>query len=640
MVDRITRTAGSLSAVLLFMMLPVGASHAEGGVVPFDSDRWVTDKAEVVDYLGRKCLQGTAWLEDVAFENGVIEVDVAVSGARSYPGIIFRMQSQDEYERFYVRPHRAGLYPDALQYTPVFNGVAGWQLYHGPGFTAGCDLPANEWVHLKIEVKGSQARVYVGSNEKPALEIHHLKHGMSTGGVGVMGPRDATAYFSNFSYKMDDGLAFETPPERTVPPFTITDWEISRPFKTTRINTKEYPRFFTVFNAGWRKVDVEPSGLVNVSRYAKSEGQGPDCVLARTIVRSDKKQDVTLDFGYSDEVTVFLNGKKLFTGESAYRSRDRSFLGVVGLYDAVYPTLEKGLNEILLIVTESFGGWGFMARADRELGRPVKRHDRLVKLWETADVFKVPESVLYDPGEEILYVTSYNKLQRGSENAGFVSRLRPDGEVEELEWITGLDGPCGMALDGKKLFVVESSGNLVEIDKKKGAVSRRYPIPEKTFLNDVILDGSGKIYVTDTSNERDGVDIYRLQGGRIQVWKSGDEIHRSNGIFIDRKNLIVGNSGDGFLNTVGIEDGRVGAVTCLGAGVIDGIRLDNDGNYLVSQWEGRIYSITPSGEVTEIIDTMEERLNTADFEFIKKTNTLVVPTFLGNKVVAYRLAAG
>jgi sugar lactone lactonase YvrE len=354
-------------------------------------------------------------------------------------------------------------------------------------------------------------------------------------------------------------------------------------------------------------------------------------------VRSDKKQDVTLNFGYSDEVTVFLNGRRVFNGDSAYRSRDRSFLGVVGLFDTVYLPLEKGLNEILLIVKESFGGWGFMARADRELDRPVKRHDRLVKLWETEDVFKIPESVIYDPKEEILYVTSFNKLRRGSENAGFISRLTLDGEVETLEWITGLDGPCGMDVRGKKLFVVESSGNLVEIDKKKGEINKRYPIPEKTFLNDVILDKSENIYVTDTTNDREGNDIYRLKNGRIEVWKSGDEIFRSNGIYLHEKNLLVGNSGDGMLKTVGLEDGRVEVVTCLGAGIIDGIRVDGDGNYLVSQWEGRIYSVTPSGEVTELIDNMEARLNTADFEFIKKDGVLVVPTFLGNKVVAYRL---
>ncbi|MCP4713046.1 MAG: hypothetical protein GY869_30830, partial [Planctomycetes bacterium] len=33
--------------------------------------------------------------------------------------------------------HRSGLYTDALQYSAVFNNIAGWQLYNGDGATAG-----------------------------------------------------------------------------------------------------------------------------------------------------------------------------------------------------------------------------------------------------------------------------------------------------------------------------------------------------------------------------------------------------------------------------------------------------------------------------------------------------------------------
>ena len=101
--------------------------------------------ARVVDHMGRTSLEGAAILADAAFSDGVIEVDIAVSGARSYPGIIFRRQSPTDLERFYVRPHRAGLYPDAVQYAPVVNGISEWQLYNGPGYTNGGVLPEGEW---------------------------------------------------------------------------------------------------------------------------------------------------------------------------------------------------------------------------------------------------------------------------------------------------------------------------------------------------------------------------------------------------------------------------------------------------------------------------------------------------------------
>ena len=111
--------------LLLCVLLSASQVKAQDDVIDFESDRWVLKNAEIVTHLGRKALAGATYLKDVQMENGIIEVDIAVTGARSYPGVIFRMQSPENFERFYLRPHRAGLYPDALQYTPVFNRVEG-----------------------------------------------------------------------------------------------------------------------------------------------------------------------------------------------------------------------------------------------------------------------------------------------------------------------------------------------------------------------------------------------------------------------------------------------------------------------------------------------------------------------------------
>jgi hypothetical protein len=69
--------------------------------------------------------------------------------------------------------------------------------------------------------------------------------------------------------------------------------------------------------------------------------------------------------GYSDEVTVFLNSQPLFTGRSAFRFRDPGFLGIMDVEnDAVYLPLKKGANELVLAVTDYFGGWGFICRLE------------------------------------------------------------------------------------------------------------------------------------------------------------------------------------------------------------------------------------------------------------------------------------
>ncbi len=639
MKTRNSTLANICAQLLAFLWLSAG-SPAQADSIDFTPEQWDLTDAEVVQHLGRTCIHGSAVLNEVEFENGIIEVDIALDGSRSYPGIVFRRQSEDDYERFYVRPHRAGLYPDALQYTPVCNGVACWQLYHGPGFTAGAELPCRQWIHLTVEIHASQARVFLDHADQPALIITELKHGVSEGAIGLMGPKNASAYFSRFSYRHDDSLEFPEPTGVESPPGTIVDWEISRSYKTSLVNREQYPRFYYIFGAEWQKVTSEPSGLVNISRLVKRSGQDADCVFARAIVHADEKRRIKLEFGYSDEAHLFLNGHPVFWGNSTYRSRDRSFVGIVGLNDAVYLDLQKGLNEIFLMVSESFGGWGLMARSDSRLDLPHKQHEKVQVLWETPQDFLTPESVLYDPAREVLYVSSFDRFfGRRAEPSGFISKVSLNGDIEELKWVTGLTGPCGMTIQQDKLFVVER-GNLVEIDIETGAVEHRYPIPDSTFLNDIASGPSGRIYISDTfpATPDNQAAIYAYQDGAIEIWLDDDVISRANGLFMHDGRLLVGNTGDGTLKSIDLDTKLVSTITCLGAGVVDGIRVDTAGNYLVSHWEGQTYRVSPDGQVVEILDTLPTGMNSADFEYIKDRRMLIIPTFMDNRVVAYALS--
>ncbi|MDH5744191.1 MAG: hypothetical protein OEZ52_11640, partial [Candidatus Aminicenantes bacterium] len=124
--------------VILFGFILMSVfSYGTEETVSFDSERWQLGPASrVEEFLGRKALTltGTAFLKDVEFENGVVEVDLAFKEGRVFPTIIFRCQDEANYEEFYVRPHKSGQ-PDALQYTPSFNGLSAWQLYYGDGCT-------------------------------------------------------------------------------------------------------------------------------------------------------------------------------------------------------------------------------------------------------------------------------------------------------------------------------------------------------------------------------------------------------------------------------------------------------------------------------------------------------------------------
>ena len=85
-------------------------------------------------------------------------------------------------------------------------------------------------------------------------------------------------------------------------------------------------------------------------------------VFARAIVASTDARTVPLRFGYSDRVRIFLNGQLLYAGDNGYRSRDFRYLGTIGLFDAIPLALRAGDNELIMAVSESFGGWGVLAR--------------------------------------------------------------------------------------------------------------------------------------------------------------------------------------------------------------------------------------------------------------------------------------
>jgi len=624
------------------LLIVIGISFASGSAlaaeafIPFDAEHWILDDARVVEHAGRPAVTGLAVLKDVEFADGVIEFDVWApdvrqTGGRAYPGVIFRMQSPLEAERLYIRPHRAGLYADAIQYTPLFNGVAGWQLYSGDGFTSTLAFPLNEWVLVRLEVAGRQARVFVGGSRAPALEIHDLMHGASKGAVALYG--EGAAYFSHVRCMSDsDGVpAFAPPPPADAAPGVIRDWELSRGLRALLLDTESYPDLLARAGSEWREVTAEPSGLVDVSRFLAFNGLEPECVLARTRLRAEGRADtMQIDFGYSDAVSIFLNGVLVYSGDSSYRLRDSSFLGIIGYFDSVNLPLRKGENELLLAVAESFGGWGFMVRDAGAVFTAVG----VAEAWRTEATFRMPESAAYDPERNAFYVSIYDATtpSRG-QGLQAVARLSADGKGIDPAWIAGLNNPTGLAVFEDRLYVAERS-QLAEIDIRSGKVTRRYEVPAPGFLNDVAVDpSSGHVFVSDSSKNT----IYLFDGVKVETWLAGDEIPQPNGLLVHDGALLVGTTGDGSLKSIFLANKSVRTVARLGAGIVDGIAVDADGDILVSHNQGRLFRVTRAGAVTKILDTTAIKMNLADFAYAPGSRLLVVPTYTGGRVAAFTI---
>lgn len=153
-----------------------------------------------------------ALLDGVEFGNGTIELDLAGepdpgagSGARGFAGIAFRVQPDREtYDCFYLRPTNGRADDQERR-----NHTA--QYIHHPGFPwfklraetpskyeAYADINPAEWIHVKIEVDGEKARLFVNKATQPTLLVNDLKSGAAAkGGVALWIEGSTIARYAN-----------------------------------------------------------------------------------------------------------------------------------------------------------------------------------------------------------------------------------------------------------------------------------------------------------------------------------------------------------------------------------------------------------------------------------------------------------
>ncbi len=174
---------------------------------------------DTAEFLGRKALRlvkqraegvaGFVSLPDVDFQDGTIEADVAVkpiepSGTPGFIGITFRARPDaSSYDMFYIRPGLAQADDQAFR-----NRVA--QYCAEPGYDwftlrhdwpwvyeSHADLRLDAWTHIKIDVAGRTAKLFLNHDPDPVLVVDGLKGLDLHGSVALFTFVDQEGYFSN-----------------------------------------------------------------------------------------------------------------------------------------------------------------------------------------------------------------------------------------------------------------------------------------------------------------------------------------------------------------------------------------------------------------------------------------------------------
>ena len=251
---------------------------------------------------------------------------------------------------------------------------------------------------------------------------------------------------------------------------------------------------------------------------------------------------------------------------------------------------------------------------------------KLEKIWETTGL-KTPESVIYYPEKDIIFVANINGDSSAKDGNGFISVLNTDGKIKTLEWVKDLNAPKGMAIFKGKLYVADVN-QLVEIDIEKGTITARYEAPGAVFLNDVTACMNGMIFVSDTRTAK----IHVLNDGKFTVWMEGKPLETPNGLMAEKGKLLVG---DKNIYEVDIQTKKVTQLI-EDAGGVDGLEKNNAGDFVFSNWPGRIF-IHKNGKTIKLLDTTENKLNTADIDYALKLDLVLVPTFFDNRILAYKI---
>ena len=249
---------------------------------------------------------------------------------------------------------------------------------------------------------------------------------------------------------------------------------------------------------------------------------------------------------------------------------------------------------------------------------------QLEKVWETDAIVAIPESVL--PEQNILYVSLIDGGAWDADGIGGVGKLSLNGKNYDSSWITGLSAPKGLGKFGNRLYVADIS-DVVVIDIKKGKIEKKIPIEGASGLNDITVSNKGIVYVSDSKTSK----IWRIQNDKPVLYL--DNINGANGLKAIGNDLIFA---EGKLLKKADANKKITQIAEVTEG-IDGIEPIGNGDFLVTSWIGYIYYVYADGHFDILLETHDQKINTADIGYAADKKILYVPTFLAKKVVAYQL---
>ncbi|GAB2790247.1 hypothetical protein GCM10027275_38920 [Rhabdobacter roseus] len=365
------------------------AQKSKPNEVPLTAEKWEfkPDKVSFTQENGTSEMHikpdaGKVLARNFNFKSGTIEFDVKPNSLSFY----FRYQDAKETECFYLRMARAGhpLAEDGVQYAPYIDGVLMWDMY--VQYQSNAAFSKDNWNHVKLVISDSQMRMYVNSPDKPTLEVDHLEGNPSQGTLGFEGDMVVRNLVVKSNETEDLPARPGMDPTANDPRY-IRSWGVSEPQSIPEKVDFSYDLLPSPATK-WRVLEAERRGLVNLIR-AFGEKKTRSIVWLKVKIKSEKVQKKTMDFGFVDDVWVFLNGQMVYLDKNLQgRLMEKPPGGRCSVENAaIVLPLKEGENELLIgLANDARWGWGAIARLNNREGIEVSPDptfdSRLVKLKE------------------------------------------------------------------------------------------------------------------------------------------------------------------------------------------------------------------------------------------------------------------